>query len=143
MLTKRVVQENSPKIVLVVDDEPAVLKFVAAALRHDGFQVIAIRSPQEAWLAAAAAEVSKISVFIGDLLAYQPGMAELVSSLRVSNPDLQMLCITCFGEWEARRAGVLPEIPILHKPFTAAALREAVRGTSSREHQPASRYRAA
>jgi CheY-like chemotaxis protein len=109
--------------ILVVDDEPMVRALIARALTDEGYEVVAVANGRAALDAARGADVGFDLIITN---SYMPGLTgvELVARVRQDFPDLPILHVDDIG----RRMGQLPaEVPTIYKPFSIAALREAVR----------------
>jgi PAS domain S-box-containing protein len=112
--------------VLTVDDEPALVDLLRDQLRELGYRVTAHISPVEA-LADFLSRPLDFDVVLTDLT--MPGMngAELAERILKVRPDLPIVMATGYGhvmsEERAREIGLRP---LLFKPFTMAALGEAI-----------------
>lgn len=108
-------------VVLLVEDEPLLLKTMRRMLEQYGHRVIAAANSQDA-LTLAARE-PEIDLVVTDLAL--PGMqgSELVKRLRVSRPALRVLYTS---GWDPASSGVAlandGSEAFLSKPFTAAEL---------------------
>jgi two-component system, cell cycle sensor histidine kinase and response regulator CckA len=113
---------GSNVVILVVDDEESVRKLVAFTLQSDGYLVLIAGSGTEA-VELCRRHDGHIDLLISDLL--MPGMngVELAQVLTKERPQTRVLLISGSPEME-----VPPTFQFLKKPFTIAALREAVAG---------------
>ena len=120
-------QEKSPATttILLVDDDPFMLRLMDLILRDKGYQIIQARNGDEAL--AAIRERPTVDLVISDVV--MPGMdGEL---LRENVKRLWPKCkfIVCSGYpdkcWELSNSD--KPIATLPKPFTASALKERVR----------------
>ena len=108
-------------VVLVVDDEPLLLKTMLRMIEEYGVRVLAAPSPAEAL--ALAAQEQEIDLVVADLLL--PGMSgsDLVKNLRVARPELRVLYTS---GWDPESGGVSVSSDgreaFLSKPFSAAEL---------------------
>ncbi|MFO0670486.1 MAG: PAS domain-containing protein [Polyangiaceae bacterium] len=112
--------------VLVVEDEPAILRLVVQALERSGYRVLGANGPREA-RALAESQAAGIQLLVSDVLMPDMNGRELANVLRAANPELKVLFMSGFP------AGVslaLPGEPLhfLQKPFTTDALLASVRG---------------
>lgn len=118
---RRVRADATELVVLLVEDEPLLLKTVRRMLEQHGHRVVAAASSQDA-LALAVREPD-IDLVVTDLAL--PGMpgSELVKRLRVTRPTLRVLYTS---GWDPASSGVaLAEDgseAFLSKPFTAIEL---------------------
>jgi CheY-like chemotaxis protein len=107
--------------VLVVDDEPLLLKTMLRMIEEYGVRVLAAPSPAEAL--ALAAQEQDIDLVVADLLL--PGMSgsDLVKNLRAARPELRVLYTS---GWDPESGGVSVSSDgreaFLSKPFSAAEL---------------------
>jgi CheY-like chemotaxis protein len=118
---RRVRADASQFVVLLVEDEPLLLKTMRRMLEQYGHRVIAAANAQDA-LALAGRE-TEIHLLVTDLAL--PGMpgSELVKRLRVSRPALRVLYTS---GWDPASSGVALATDgseaFLSKPFTAGVL---------------------
>jgi PAS domain S-box-containing protein len=112
--------------VLTVDDEPALVDLLRDQLQELGYRVTAHVSPVEA-LADFLSRPLDFDVILTDLT--MPGMngADLAERVLRVRPDLPIVMATGYGhvmtEERAREIGLRP---LLYKPFSMAALGEAI-----------------
>jgi two-component system, cell cycle sensor histidine kinase and response regulator CckA len=79
----------SAKVVLVVEDEPALISIYERALRHRGYEVLTATNGQEALEVAGAGR--RIDLLLSDIV--MPGISgrELVWRIRKTRPDLRII----------------------------------------------------
>ena len=108
-------------VVLVVDDEPALLDVIADLLEELGCEVVTARNGNEALAKLAADE--RITVLMTDV--QMPGMDgyELAERARQTRPHLRILALS--GRDPGEKG-----IPVVRKPFTKARLAEAMAETT-------------
>ena len=106
--------------ILVVDDEPIVRNFVAAALRSCGYDVLITASGAEA-AAIFGRERGAIHLLVTEFELPDRGGAALARRLRRSQPSLPVLYTT--GQFYLDTAE-----PVLYKPFTTSLLLQAIAG---------------
>jgi CheY-like chemotaxis protein len=119
-------------IILVAEDEPAVLALIERVLRAAGYTVVGVPSGPEA-LDAAADRLDDLDLLVTD--AIMPGMAglELARLLRLERANLPILFVSGWAsdaferEW-AGQAGV----DLLIKPFDVGELLVRVTALTSR-----------
>lgn len=122
---RRVRPEAAEHVVLLVEDEPLLLKTMRRMLEQYGHRVLASSSATEA-LAHATAE-GEIDLVVTDLVL--PGMtgSELVTRLRASRRGLRVLYTS---GWDPLSSGVHLATDgseaFLSKPFTAVELDESL-----------------
>ena len=119
----------APRI-LVVDDEPMVRALIARVLSDAGYEVVAVSNGQAALDAARSAEVGFNLVVTNN---YMPGLngAELIERVRLDFPSLPILHIDDISR-KRIDTGLPENVPTVYKPFSSAALQEAVQRLLSR-----------
>jgi CheY-like chemotaxis protein len=119
-------QPAPPARILVVDDEPAVRRFVTDALRSSGYDVVGAGTGREA-LGAVYNESQTPTLLLTDI--EMPGMTgvELAARVRADRPAIRVILMTGREASAARareRAGLVEGV--LLKPFGLAELLDAV-----------------
>jgi signal transduction histidine kinase/CheY-like chemotaxis protein len=106
-------------MILVCDDEPAVLQFVCNALETRNYKVFSATSGSAA--VAILGNNKTIRLLVVDFT--MPGMngAAVIKQLRESRPDLQVLLMTGSADPETIQAD-LPGVAMLLKPFDDTVL---------------------
>jgi PAS domain S-box-containing protein len=113
--------------VLVVEDEPSVLRLSCSMLNLLGYHVLAASNGEEA-LTMAAAFPGAIHILITDVVMPKTGGRELAERLRVVRPGTKVLYVSGYTDDAILRHGVLDQgVAFLQKPFTAAELAQMVR----------------
>jgi DNA-binding NtrC family response regulator len=116
-------EADAPPRVLVVDDEPHVLKTMEAALRAFGYAVAAFARPQDATDAAAADPAGYDLAFVDLKMRPMDGMAVL-ARLRACAPETPVVIVTAHGSIESAVAAVQQgAFHYLQKPFELDELR--------------------
>jgi two-component system, cell cycle sensor histidine kinase and response regulator CckA len=118
--------EASNKTVLVVDDEPAVRKLVAAMVSHFGYETLTADSGEHA-LTVYKNHNQPLALLITDVVA--PGMSGpmLADRLSALQPDLKVLFISGYDDTQVVRKYVVEKgHALLPKPFTSDALRREI-----------------
>jgi PAS domain S-box-containing protein len=110
--------------VLVIDDDPDVRAFIAAALEEQGYRVREAGDGKEG-LAEIARETPDLVIV--DFI--MPGLsgAEVAKKIRAKRPGQAILFVSGYSETDAVKR-TAPDAPLLTKPFRADALAKAVRG---------------
>ena len=116
----------APARILVVDDEPAVRRFVTDALRSSGYEVVAASSGRDA-LVSVYGERRTPELLLTDI--EMPGMSgvELAARVRADRPGIRVILMTGLETSAAlarERAGLVEGV--LLKPFGLAELLHAV-----------------
>ncbi|HWR51231.1 MAG TPA: response regulator [Bryobacteraceae bacterium] len=105
--------------VLVVDDEPAVLRMVATMLEHAGFTVQTAHSGADA-LALIREQPEAVHLLLSDIMMPGLGGLELASKAGEIAPLLPILFMSGFTGMAA------PHGPLIAKPFKSAELIAAI-----------------
>ena len=112
--------------ILVVDDEPAVRSVVAEALKESGYRVV-VAEDGNAALAVAAAHDGPIDLIVTDVVMPGIGGVEAAKQVTTLKPGVRCLYMSGYSEDVAAANAVLEGAYFLQKPFSLAALTEAVR----------------
>lgn len=119
--------------VLVAEDEPAILKLAALALRRQGHTVIEAPTPHAA-LDAARAHDGAIDLLLTDVV--MPGMdgSELARALAAIHPAIRVLFMSGYPDDVVGAGNVVDgETNFIAKPFTVRGLARKVAGILGRE----------
>jgi two-component system cell cycle sensor histidine kinase/response regulator CckA len=111
---------GSGRTILVVEDEPQLREITCRILQRHGFRALTAASPD---LALALLEADpQIALLLTDVV--MPGMSGLQLAQQATSryPALRILFMSGFPRdlWE--RGEIDPELPLIEKPFDAAAL---------------------
>ena len=114
--------ELSPARILVCDDDPGVLAFVANALRENGHMVWEADTPVDA-LAVIEGE-QLLDLLVVDYA--MPGMngATVIDRARASRQKLKVILMS--GHSDVLRSSGISGVPLLAKPLKAAELRQRI-----------------
>ncbi len=113
--------------ILLVEDEPAVLKYGREVLVRLGYHVLAAATPHQA-LDLARDHAAALDLLVTDVV--MPGMngRELAGQLDKIKPGLKCLYISGYTADVVAKRGVLDsEVTLLQKPFTAEMLAALIR----------------
>jgi len=113
--------------ILLVDDEPALLKMMSVYLQRRGYQVSTAPTTEQA---SAMIEAEPLSYAIAVLDATMAGlsMEELALQMLHTNPALRVITASGYPVDISRLEGAAPRrVAFLHKPFTPEMLAESVR----------------
>jgi len=114
-------------LVLVVDDEPAVRETAAQLLRRMGYEVITASTGDEA-VRRFDEHAESIRLVVLDMILPRKSGQQVFASIRDRKPTARVLFCSGHGlEHEVQKLLEEPGAAFLQKPFTAAALAEAVR----------------
>ncbi len=112
---------------LVVEDEPSVLRLTERILADRGYHVIAARTPAEA-LRAAGTHPNEIALLLTDVIMPEMNGRELAEQLLAARPTLKVLYMSGYAAEVISGRGVLASgTAVLQKPFTAEDLAASVR----------------
>jgi two-component system, cell cycle sensor histidine kinase and response regulator CckA len=110
-------------LILVVDDDPLILRVVSRLLTTDGYRVLTAPDGQAAWELLEGPPPQEVALLLTDVRMPHMGGAELGRHISTSRPEIPVLYMTGFTaevEWE------LPEdirnTRLILKPFQGAAL---------------------
>ncbi len=113
--------------VLVVEDEPAVLRLVAETLRSAGFVVHTAGSPEEALQVAQRPE-THLDLVLSDVVIPRRSGPEIVADIVELQPGVRTLFMSGYADAALLERGLDPaQTTLLAKPFTPKALLQAVR----------------
>lgn len=109
-------------MILVVDDEPAVLSLLCAILSARGYVVAGAASGEQA-LAAYAACCRPVDLVVADVVMPRMSGPELADKLWEKDPGLRVLFIAGLPDTPVIRSAILDRgLPLLPKPFLPRVL---------------------
>jgi PAS domain S-box-containing protein len=118
--------EHGTETLLLVEDEPSLLKLGKTMLERVGYTVLAASTPSEAIRLAQGH--SPIHLLVTDVVMPEMNGYDLAARLLLSFPELACLFVSGYIESASRCAGVSNEdAHFLEKPFTAHDLTLAIR----------------
>lgn len=113
------------KTVLVVEDEPALLRLNEEMLRRAGYDVYGAVSPDEALEVLDA--VDCVDVLVTDVIMPRMNGKELAEVAVQRHPDLRVLFVSGYTDEVISNSGVVDEqVAFLQKPFLRDALVRAI-----------------
>jgi len=113
--------------VLLVEDEPALLKLGAAVLKQLGYQTIAAATPGEA-IRLAEEHRGEIHLLITDVIMPEMNGRELAKRVQSLYPGVKRLFMSGYTADIVAHQGVLEEgIHFIQKPFSMSALSAKIR----------------
>ena len=113
--------------ILIVDDEPTLLKMLAVYLRRLGYAVVAAGSTEKAWAEVEAAPRSFALVVLDATMAGPP-MAELAARMLAADPRLCVIAASGYPvDMAVLEAAAPGRAMFLQKPFSPEMLGNAVR----------------
>ena len=114
------------ELVLLVEDETAVLQMGVEALQHLGYQVVSAATPGEA-LALANANAGRIALLITDVIMPEMNGGELARRIESIQPDIRQLFVSGYSADFITRRGMLEQdTHFLQKPFALNTLAQKV-----------------
>jgi two-component system cell cycle sensor histidine kinase/response regulator CckA len=112
--------------VLLVEDEPMVLRLGRAVLERSGYAVLAAGTPGEA-VALAGAHDGAIDLLITDVVMPEMQGRELAAHLAKARPGLRTLFVSGYPASTLTTSGALaPDAAFLQKPFSVDQFTERV-----------------
>ncbi len=121
-----VAKTETPRTVLVVEDEPGIRALIRKMLLRRGYQVLEAQTGSEG-LQIVNERDGKIDLLITDLMLPQMNGRELVDRLALTWPQIKVLFISGFTDDPLLARETLPAgVVFLQKPFTLESLLEKV-----------------
>jgi PAS domain S-box-containing protein len=121
------VASTGHETVLVVEDEPLILKVAQVALEKLGYRVLCARDGLAA-LDLAREQAYAIDLLVTDVVMPKLGGRELAQRLQALRPGLKVLFTSGYAENEIAVQGVLREgVMLIQKPYALATLARRVR----------------
>jgi len=113
--------------ILVVEDEPAILKLAATMLRRQGYTVLPAATPSAA-LEAAREYRGEIHLLVTDVVMPEMNGRDLATKVKALRPDIKRLFISGYTADVIAHHGVQEKgVCFLRKPFTSSELTARVR----------------
>ncbi len=119
---------SGQETLLLVEDEPSVLRMTTQVLQRLGYTVLAVNTPEDAIRKVKEDEKKEIALLISDII--MPGMNgfELAKELAVLRPRLCNLFISGYSaEYIIQHGAINTAIHVIQKPFSKDELAAAVR----------------
>jgi CheY-like chemotaxis protein len=110
--------------VLVLEDDPAVLRVVRTSLERRGYDVTTAMNAQAA---RSLADRRRYDLVVTDVVMPGGGGAEAVAALREHQPDLPALFMSGYAEGALNRGSLPPGAALIEKPFTPDRIARRVR----------------
>jgi two-component system, cell cycle sensor histidine kinase and response regulator CckA len=112
--------------VLVVEDEPAVLKLTSRILTRKGFDVVGVHTPSAA-LQAFGDDPDAFDVVFSDVVLPEISGPELVGKLKEIAPRIGVVFMSGYAPDVVNRHGMVgQEAVMLQKPFSAEEVVSAI-----------------
>ena len=117
--------EHSTTRILLVDDDPSLLKMMGVYLGRLGYSVTLANSTEKAW---AEVEAAPSGYAIAVLDGSMPGMEDLALKMLRANPSLCVVAVSGYSvDTTAIEAAAPGRVAVLQKPFAPEMLAAAVR----------------
>jgi PAS domain S-box-containing protein len=119
---------DKQETILVVEDEPAVLKLVATVLQKNGYNVLEAADPGQA-VRIAREHGAQIDLLLTDVIMPEMNGKELYSKIVDLRPQIKVIFMSGYTDNVIAHHGVLDEgLHFLQKPFSIGALARTVVG---------------
>jgi DNA-binding response OmpR family regulator len=114
--------------IMVIDDDPALLRFTCKYLSRLGYSAVPFRSAEVAWKSFEASAANYGLVVIDLSMPGIPG-EQLARMMLAANPRVRLILTSGYPfDTEKLLETGRKRIAFLHKPFTPAMLAETVEG---------------
>jgi two-component system cell cycle sensor histidine kinase/response regulator CckA len=123
---EREVTRGGDERVLVVDDEPGVRKLVGRILRARGYDVFETEDGPSA-LALLTSSDRPMDLVVTDLVMPKMSGTRLAEEIQQRWPLVKLLFVSAFARGDARKNGLIANVPVLQKPFTPQQIEKTVR----------------
>ena len=130
--------DDARGLILVVDDEPQVLKVLSAMLERESYQVITADTVEEGF-SLFVEHARKIDLVISDFMLPDGTGSELIAQVRQHKPSQSVLVCSAYHTDSGRKLSCYPE---LRKPFQRRELLQQVRLLVEAGRRPALSSRA-
>ena len=119
--------------ILIVEDEPAMLRLTRRVLEAWGYDVLSAANPVEA-LRRASEHPHRIHLLLTDVVMPAMSGLDLATALRKIRPDVKLLFMSGHTADVIAHRGILMQgVPFIQKPFAPGALAAKVREALDRE----------
>ena len=110
---------HGEETILIVEDEPGVLKLARRMLERNGFTTLEAASPLDA-LALANRYPSTIDLLLTDVVMPEMSGPELASQLKPLRPEMQVVYMSAYTS--ERFSGEIDQDALLRKPFSEGTI---------------------
>jgi CheY-like chemotaxis protein len=110
--------------ILLVDDEPAVLRAASAALASSGYTIEVADNGGDAFRLFRE-RPDRFALIVTDVVMPVMGGVELATQVLALNPEIKVLLLSGYGDVKSTTDG--RPLPLLRKPFLPDELRSAIR----------------
>ena len=134
-MAKDLPPERGQETILLVEDEPAILRMTTIMLERMGYQVVAARTPGEA-IRLAQEHAGRIHLLMTDVIMPEMNGRVLAKNILSINPNLKRLFMSGYTANVIAHHGVLDKgVNFIQKPFSreelGAKVRKALDGDKS------------
>jgi len=127
--------DRTARRILIVDDEPPLLRMMSLFLGRHGYTVTTADTTEKAW-ALVQADPSAFDIAVLDGSMEGMSMEELATRMLDANPAICILCASGYPvDISALSAKAPGRVAFLLKPFTPQALASAVGGLVAAQEQ--------
>jgi nitrogen-specific signal transduction histidine kinase/CheY-like chemotaxis protein len=114
--------DDAGKTILIVEDEPGILRLSEAALKSMGYQTLTATGPSLA-IQVAEAHDGKVDLLLTDVVMPEMNGKDLAEAIRRLCPDVRVLYMSGYTDNVISDGGkVGPEINFIQKPFKISQL---------------------
>src|SRR5205085_10262624 len=110
--------------VLVVEDEPLVLDYIATVLKRIGYEAVSATNGKQA-CDLFYRYAHELALILVEILVPRMSGPEFIASLPTLDPRIPVVFVTCMGTDEVNEK-LDVQFPILFKPFTPSELKTAM-----------------
>lgn len=119
---------DRPRTLLLVEDEPALLRLTVMVLEEEGYTVLAAADGREA-VAVAERHQGPIHLLLTDVSLPQMSGPQLAAALQARRPELEVLYVSGYSDSQLLSRGVREdEVHFLPKPYVPDQLLARVDG---------------
>jgi CheY-like chemotaxis protein len=132
------VELRGSETVLLCEDEERIRKLVLAMLLRHGYAVLEAETPESA-IRIARDHNGPVDLLLTDIVMPNISGNDLAKTVQQLRPGVKVLYMSGYTDNRVNSGWVLaPDVPFLHKPFTAAGLMQKVREALAVKAAPAS-----
>jgi two-component system cell cycle sensor histidine kinase/response regulator CckA len=119
--------------ILLVDDEEAVRTLASRILRRYGYTILEAKHGRDA-LVRASQHSGVIDLILTDVVMPEMDGPALVREARVTLPQAKIIMMSGYAVSELEPVNFPSDVTLLHKPFGAGVLLQAVRDALDSRH---------
>ncbi|WP_163341017.1 PAS domain-containing sensor histidine kinase [Desulfopila sp. IMCC35008] len=127
--TRDIASENGDETILLVEDEPAILKMTTTMLERLGYHVLSADTPTEA-ISLAREHTGEIQLLLTDVIMPEMNGHDLAKNILLEYPYIKRMFMSGYTANAIAHHGVLDEgVSFIQKPFSRKQLSAKVRET--------------